>query len=68
MASLVPIPHPPGYPLVGNIFDLDPEVPLQALEDFAKVYGEIYSLTFFGNTVNVVNSHALALEILDERR
>ncbi|KZW03451.1 cytochrome P450 [Exidia glandulosa HHB12029] len=68
MASLVPIPHPPGYPLVGNIFDLDPEAPLLALEDFAKVYGEIYSLTFFGNTVNVVNSHALALEILDERR
>ncbi|KZV79494.1 cytochrome P450, partial [Exidia glandulosa HHB12029] len=68
MATLAPIPHPPGWPWLGNIFDLDPEDSLKAIDAFAKQYGGIYTLTFFGNTLTIINSHAIAQELLDERR
>jgi cytochrome P450 / NADPH-cytochrome P450 reductase len=27
----VPMPQPQGYPIVGNLFDLDPELPIVSL-------------------------------------
>lgn len=63
-----PIPHPPGYPLVGNIADIDPELPIQSLANLADQYGEIYSLTTFGKKRIFVTSQRLANEVCDERR
>jgi len=37
----VPIPHPPGYPFVGNIFDIDPELPIVSLQNLVKQYGKV---------------------------
>lgn len=36
----VPIPGPPGLPLVGNSFDIDTEFPLGSMLNFADQYGE----------------------------
>ena len=44
----VPIPGPKGYPIVGNITDLDPELPIASLQNLAKQYGE------FPSTLHVV--------------
>lgn len=39
----VPIPQPKGYPLVGNITDVDPEQPTLSLMNLAKEHGKLAS-------------------------
>lgn len=36
-----PIPGPIGMPLLGNIYDLDAETPLNSLERLADTYGAL---------------------------
>ena len=38
----VPIPSPPGVPLLGNIFDVDPKQSLLSLAHIAEKYGECF--------------------------
>lgn len=40
----VPIPGPKGVPLLGNIYDIDQEVPLNSLELLADNYGTVNNL------------------------
>lgn len=50
------IPCPSGYPILGNIFDVDPEHPQQSLARIAKTYGmscgKQYGCTFVINGNN----------------
>ena len=41
----VSIPQPAGWPLVGNITDVDPELPIQSLINLGKQYGTSLSHT-----------------------
>ena len=34
-----PIPSPPGLPLLGNVFDLDPQNQSTSLNHLADIYG-----------------------------
>lgn len=38
-AEPVPIPGPRGVPLMGNILDIESEIPLRSLEMMADTYG-----------------------------
>lgn len=40
----VPIPGPRGVPILGNIYDIDAEVPLNSIELLADNYGSISHL------------------------
>lgn len=40
MEGTVPIPSPPGLPLLGNIKDINPELPLESFNQMADKYGE----------------------------
>jgi len=37
-----PIPGPAGWPFLGNVNDIDPEVPIKSLMDIADKYGLSY--------------------------
>ncbi|KAK4118316.1 putative bifunctional P-450:NADPH-P450 reductase [Parathielavia appendiculata] len=63
-----PIPAPPGWPLVGNAFDFDTELPLRTFQNFAEQYGEIYRMHLPSGSPMVVSSHALVHELCDEKR
>ncbi|CAE6484242.1 unnamed protein product [Rhizoctonia solani] len=39
-----PIPQPPSLPFIGNVRDIDTELPTQSFALLAKQYGEIYRL------------------------
>ncbi|HZS00814.1 MAG TPA: cytochrome P450 [Chloroflexota bacterium] len=68
-AHLEPIPHPPGKPFVGNLFDLDRDNPTESLMQLAREYGPIYRLdTPGGNSRNIVSSVKLVDELCDESR
>ena len=63
--SLRPLPPAiPGCPLFGNIFGLDPLRPHVTLTDWAKRYGDIYTLKVFCENLVVVNSIDLIKEAL----
>lgn len=63
-----PIPQPPGVPLLGNIFDVDPSNTWTSLKKLQEKYGEIFQIKVFGHPIVFVGSVALAEEICDEKR
>ncbi|KAF2862714.1 cytochrome P450 [Piedraia hortae CBS 480.64] len=63
-----PIPQVPGYPIVGNVFDIDPDIPISSLQHLALKYGEIYSFHVFGKKTIVIASQRLMAEACDEKR
>ncbi|PWY92638.1 cytochrome P450 [Aspergillus heteromorphus CBS 117.55] len=64
----VPIPGPKGVPFLGNIYDVEQEVPLRSYELMADSYGPIYRLTTYGQSKLYVSSHELVNEISDGER
>ncbi|KAK4038642.1 cytochrome P450 [Parachaetomium inaequale] len=63
-----PIPQPPGVPLLGNIFDVDPSNTWWSLKTLAEKYGEIFQIKALGHRVVFVASAALAEELCDQKR
>ncbi|KAG8732144.1 hypothetical protein FRC11_000489 [Ceratobasidium sp. 423] len=63
-----PIPQPPSLPFIGNVTDIDTELPTQSFALLAKQYGEIYRLNIVGTEVVFVSTVKLAQEVLDETR
>ena len=63
-----PIPNPPGKPVVGNAFTLDPEAPLQGLMELTRLHGPIFKLDIFGKPMIVASGADLVKELCDERR
>jgi hypothetical protein len=61
-----PIPEPSGLPIIGNLLQIDAEVPMRGFEVLAKEYGEIYRLRIFGE-LNHAFDHACFLTFLVPR-
>jgi cytochrome P450/NADPH-cytochrome P450 reductase len=67
--NLEPIPQPPGKFLVGNLPDIEGEVPILELMRLAREYGPIYQLTFpGGRQLVVVSDIKLVDELCDQTR
>jgi len=65
---VISIPSPRGLPLVGNLFDINDEVPTRALERLADQYGPIFKIRILGTEKIVVANHELFEELCDETR
>ncbi|KAK4135993.1 cytochrome P450 [Trichocladium antarcticum] len=63
-----PIPQPPGVPLLGNIFDVDPSNTWWSLKTLSEKYGEIFQIKVLGHRLVFVASAALAEEVCDQKR
>lgn len=63
-----PVPQPPGYPIVGNITDVDPKNALNSINNLADQYGEIFKLNLFGKERYFLCSERLVNEVCDESR
>ncbi|CAG8393249.1 unnamed protein product [Penicillium salamii] len=63
-----PIPGPAGVPLLGNIFDVDPNETWNSLNKLAKQYGRIFKINALGHEIVFISSVALLEEICDETR
>lgn len=67
MAESVPIPEPPGYPLIGNLGEFKTN-PLNDLNRLADTYGPIFRLHLGSKTPTFVSSNAFINEVCDEKR
>ncbi|CAE6503914.1 unnamed protein product [Rhizoctonia solani] len=63
-----PIPQPPAIPFLGNVKDIDSELPTKSFTLLAKQYGEIFTLNLLGKNIVAISSVKLAQEVLDEKR
>lgn len=63
-----PIPQPRTIPFLGNVGDVEVELPLRSFHLLAKQYGDIFLLNIFGSQIIHVNSYALVDELSDEKR
>ncbi|QRV92606.1 cytochrome P450 family protein [Ceratobasidium sp. AG-Ba] len=63
-----PIPQPPTIPFLGNVMDIDSELPSNSFTLMSKKYGEIFALNILGREAVAVSSVKLAQEVLDEKR
>ncbi|MCJ1377135.1 hypothetical protein MMC17_000227 [Xylographa soralifera] len=63
-----PIPQPPGVPLLGNIFDIDPSNTWVSLKKLADKYGPIFKIKALGTQIVFVGSASLLEEICDQTR
>lgn len=68
MTNITAIPEPPGYPLLGNLLDIDPDVFVSSMISLADQYGEIYRLHLGGKPQVVLSSYRLVHEACDESR
>ena len=62
------IPGPRGIPFLGNILDMDMEVPIRGLERLADEYGPVYQITLKGARTVVCSSADLMEQLTDEKR
>ncbi|ESK85439.1 cytochrome p450 [Moniliophthora roreri MCA 2997] len=60
-------PGPKGYPIVGNLFQLDADRPWHSLIEWKKTYGDIVYIRLFNQDVIVLNSAKAAGDLLDRR-
>lgn len=62
------IPSPRGLPIIGNVLDIQDEVPIHGLEHLIDIYGPILKLNLLGNERITVASVELLEELCDEKR
>lgn len=65
--DLESIPGPPGFPIVGNIADIDPVTPVKSFCNLTLQYGSFWKFNIGGDRYVVANQ-ALMNEICDETR
>lgn len=68
MAVPTEITGPKGYPLIGNMLDLQDDVPLHAIERMADIYGPIFKFNVPGRQTIIVSNFELFDELCDETR
>ena len=62
------IPSPQGLPVIGNLLEVQDEVPIRGIERFIDLCGPIVKLTFFGRERISIGSVELLEELCDEKR
>ncbi|KAK7422228.1 hypothetical protein QQX98_001751 [Neonectria punicea] len=67
MAEIVPIPSPPGLPIIGNLGEFTTS-PMADLARLADTYGHIYRVYLGSNSLIMASSNALINELCDEKR
>ncbi|KAH8900225.1 putative bifunctional P-450:NADPH-P450 reductase [Thozetella sp. PMI_491] len=63
-----PIPGPKPKMVIGNLLDIQDEVPIRGIERLGDIYGPIYKLTLVGRNRIVVGGFDLFDELCDETR
>ncbi|KAI0770765.1 cytochrome P450 [Irpex lacteus] len=60
-------PGPPGWPIVGNLFDLPEEHPWLVYSRWSKKYGDIIFLRALTTPMLIVSSVDVAFDLMDKR-
>ncbi|KAJ7480162.1 cytochrome P450 [Mycena galericulata] len=62
-----PPPGPTGLPLLGNILDMPSEKEWLKFSSWGETYGDISSVSVFGQQLTIINSSQVAMDLLDKK-
>jgi cytochrome P450 len=62
------IPQPPAIPILGNVFDVNPNETWNSLIKLAKNYGPIVKIKVLGKQIVFISSVEILQELCDQRR
>lgn len=62
------IPGPPGLPILGNLLDLQDDVPIHAFERLTDVYGPLFKVRLGGKEIVVAGGFDIFDELCDETK
>jgi cytochrome P450 len=65
--QVVMIGEPRGYPLIGSVLDLLPNVFMDSCERFATEYGKIVKINVLGKKMYIISDSNICKEILTKR-
>ncbi|KAF9569422.1 cytochrome P450 [Agrocybe pediades] len=65
--SLLLPPGPKGLPLIGNVLDMPSEKEWLTFARWGEIYGDISSVTVLGQTLIIVNSARVAMDMLNKK-
>ncbi|KAJ3826077.1 fatty acid hydroxylase [Lentinula raphanica] len=68
MSAQSRIPQPPALPFIGNVAQLDRELPIQGFALLAQQYGEIYTINILGRKLIFLNTQELANEVSNDAK
>src|SRR6476620_7398976 len=68
MIDVADFPGPHGVPVLGNLFDLDLQNPIESLIKMAREYGPIFKLSTPNDTRIIVSGVELVNEVCDDAR
>ncbi|KAI0632727.1 cytochrome P450 [Trametes polyzona] len=60
-------PGPPGWPIIGNVFDVPPAYHWKTFAKWGERYGDLMMLTLLGQPMLIINSLSHAYELLEKR-
>jgi len=63
----IALPGPPGFPFIGNAFQIDRQRAFETLAEWSRIYGDAYRINIFGQPVIVLSSAETIHEALVER-
>lgn len=61
-----PFPGPAGYPLIGNLLDIDMSQCFVTLNALHRKYGTVYQISFLSETLIMASSHEVVHALCDE--
>ena len=67
LRRIADLPGPPGWPLVGNLFQLQRDVIHQCVERWCVSYGPLFTFRIGRRPLVVVSDHALIANVLRDR-
>ncbi|EPS98969.1 hypothetical protein FOMPIDRAFT_1125292 [Fomitopsis schrenkii] len=62
-----PPPGPPGWPIIGNVFDMPTSYQWETFAAWGDRWGDIVSISLFGKRMVILNSLDVANELLDRK-
>ncbi|KLO09739.1 cytochrome P450 [Schizopora paradoxa] len=66
-ANAVLPPGPVGYPIIGNVLDMMVNEIWVAAQEWGKRYGGLLYLRGFGQSIVIINSYEIAVDLLERR-
>lgn len=61
------IPGPPGWPLIGNAYQMDYSYPYKRFTEWSKSYGNIFRVTVFGKDIVILSDPEAIHEMLTSK-
>lgn len=66
--TYVDVPQPPLKPIIGNLGEIDGNMPIQSFMKLARIYGPFFRMRLLDRNIYIASSQEIVDELCDEKR